>query len=185
MKKKGLIEIIFYARGGQGAKSAAEIVAQATVSDGKFVQAFPSFGPERSGAPTKTFLRIANESIRTREPIVDPDIELILDETLLGDEKKFVGTLIINSDKSEEELREITKCPKKIYAIDANKISMEIVGQLRPNTVILGKLIQIAKIAKIDSVVAEFRKIFEEKIGKSMTDKNLEAIRVAYAANNQ
>jgi len=180
MKKKGLIEIIFYARGGQGAKTAAEIVAQAAVNDGKFVQAFPNFGPERSGAPTKTFLRISNNVIRTREPIVEPDIELILDETLLGDEKKFVGTLIINSAKNEEELRKITNCPKKIYPIDANGISMEIVGQARPNTVILGKLIQISKVAKIESVIAEFRKIFEEKIGKSTTDKNIEAIKKAY-----
>ncbi len=180
MKKKKLIEIIFYARGGQGAKTAAEIVAQAAVKDGKFVQAFPSFGPERSGAPTKTFLRIAEEPIRTHEPILNPDIEVILDETLLDLEEKKAEIVILNSAKKENDLKGIIKNNKKIYPINANEISMEIVGQSRPNTVILGKLIQVKNIARIESIIQEFRNIFEEKIGKKATEKNIKAIKKAY-----
>jgi len=180
MKNKGLIEIIFYARGGQGAKSAAEIVAQAAVKDGKFVQAFPSFGPERSGAPTETYLRISESAIRTHEPILNPDIVVVLDETLLKSEKNRANIWIINSTKNEDELKKIIYNNNKIYPIDANGISIEVVGQLRPNTVILGKLIQVSGVARIESVIQEFEKIFEGKIGKEATRKNTDAIKKAY-----
>ncbi|MFA6047840.1 MAG: 2-oxoacid:acceptor oxidoreductase family protein [Parcubacteria group bacterium] len=182
---KDIFEIIFHARGGQGAKSAAEILAQAALHEGKFVQAFPSFGPERSGAPTKTYVRISNHEIRTREPIVDPDIVIVLDETLLEATKVTEGldkneALIINSQKPAHEIGEMIKFNGKIYPVDANGISMEIVGQPRPNTVILGKIVKIAEIVKLESVVSEFRKIFEGKIGKENCDKNILAIERAY-----
>jgi len=182
---KNLFEIIFHARGGQGAKSAAEILAQAALGEGKFVQAFPSFGPERSGAPTKTYVRISDHEIRTREPIVDPDIVIVLDETLLEATKVTDGldkneALIINSRKPAHEISELIKFSGKIYPVDANGISMEIVGQPRPNTVILGKIVKIAEIVKLESVVSEFRKIFEAKIGKENCDKNILAIEKAY-----
>jgi pyruvate ferredoxin oxidoreductase gamma subunit len=181
-KNNNLLEIIFYARGGQGAKSAAEIMAQAAVSEGKFVQAFPSFGPERSGAPTETYLRISECAIRTHEPIVQPDITVVLDETLLTTEKKSADVWLINSALNSEELQNKFKLSGQIYAVDANKISLEIVGAARPNTVILGKLTQIMNLVKIESVEKEFRKIFEGKIGKEMTNKNIEAIQLAYSS---
>lgn len=174
------MEIIFYARGGQGAKSAAEIIAQAAVKDGKFVQAFPNFGPERSGAPTETYLRISDQAIRTHEPISSPDIIVVLDETLLKSEENRASVWIINSAKTENELKKIISTNKKIYPVDANRISMEKIGQPRPNTVILGKLIQVSKIARIESVIQEFKKIFEGKLGKDATDKNIEAIKKTY-----
>lgn len=187
-----MIEIIFHGRGGQGAKVAAEIVAQAAVSEGKFVQAFPSFGPERSGAPTRTYVRISESEIRTHEPIIDPDMVVVLDETLLDsqivtdnlDKNEF---LIINSRSSAETIREKLLAREenfagKIYPIDANEISMQIVGQPRPNTVILGKLIKVSEIAKLESVTEEFRKIFSAKIGEEMTEKNIKAIEKAYDA---
>jgi pyruvate ferredoxin oxidoreductase gamma subunit len=182
---KNLIEIIFHARGGQGAKSAAEILAQAALGEGKFVQAFPSFGPERSGAPTKTYVRISDREIRTREPITDPDIVIVLDETLLDGVKVTDGldkneALIVNSQKPAHEIGEIIKFNGKIHPVDANGISMEIVGQPRPNTVILGKIVKIAEVVKLESVISEFRKIFEAKIGKENCDKNILAIEKAY-----
>lgn len=169
---------------------AAEIIAQAAHKEGKFVQAFPSFGPERSGAPTKTFVRISDSEIRTHEPVTDPDVVVVLDETILDSEKVAVNLdknefLIINSKKSESEIRDKIAQNKenyegKIYPIDANEISMEIIGQLRPNTVILGKLIQVTELARLDSITEEFRKIFEAKIGKEITEKNVRAIEKAY-----
>lgn len=182
---KKTFEIIFHARGGQGAKSAAEILAQAAVGEGKYVQAFPSFGPERSGAPTKTYVRISDSQIRTQEPIVDPDMVIVLDETLLEATKVTDGldkneALIINSVMPAHEIAEIIKFNGKIYPVDANGISMEIVGQPRPNTVILGKIVKIAEIVKLESVISEFRKIFENKIGKENCDKNILAIERAY-----
>lgn len=185
-----MIEIIFHGRGGQGSKVAAEIVVQAAVGEGKFVQAFPSFGPERSGAPTKTYVRISESEIRTHEPIIDPDIVVVLDETILDSEKITDNLdknefLIINSKNSAEAIREKLagrgeNFEGKIYPVDANGISAELIGQPRPNTVILGKLIKVSEIAKLESVIQEFKKIFTAKIGEEMTEKNVKAIEKAY-----
>lgn len=187
---KDIFEIIFYARGGQGAKSAAEMIAQAAVKEGKFVQAFPQFGPERSGAPTKTFVRISDHEIRTHEPVTDPDVVVVLDETILDSEVVTKNldrkeALIVNTQKEAEEIREKLhteggKFEGRIYAADANGISMEIIGQPRPNTVILGKFVQVTEAVKLESVISEFRNIFESKIGKENTDKNILAIEKAY-----
>lgn len=182
---KDIFEVIFHARGGQGAKVAAEIIAQAAVKEGKFVQAFPQFGPERSGAPTKTYVRISDSEIRTHEPITDPDVVLVLDETILDSEAVAEnlgkdGFLIINSKKTADELKSKVNFEGKIYPIDANGISMEIVGQPRPNTVILGKFVQVTEAVKMPSVIAEFEKIFLDKIGKEATTKNMQAIEKAY-----
>lgn len=182
---KDILEVIFYARGGQGAKSAAEILAQSALKEGKFVQSFPSFGPERSGAPTKTYLRISNREIRTHEPVVDPDIAVVLDETLLESEPVTQGldkneAIIVNTEKTAQEVKNILGFDGKVYPTDANRISMEIVGQPRPNTVILGKLVQVTEMVKLESVLEEFRSIFEAKVGKEITDKNIAAIEKAY-----
>jgi len=183
---KDTFDIIFFARGGQGAKVAAEIVAQAATRDGKFVQAFPYFGPERSGAPTKTYVRISDFEIRTHEPITDPDVVVVLDETLIGvddvaanlDEKE---SLIINTTKSGTEIGErLSHFRGKIHAVDASGISLRIIGQPRPNTAILGKFVQVTEMVKLESVVEEFSKIFENKIGKDATEKNIQAIRESY-----
>lgn len=188
--QRDVIEIIFHGRGGQGAKSASEIVAQAAHQEGKFVQAFPQYGPERSGAPTKTFVRISEREIRTHEPITDPDVVLVLDETILDsvvvtsnlDKNEF---LIINTQKTADEIRKKiynlgSAYEGKIYPIDANGISMEIIGQPRPNTVILGKFIQVTEVAKLESVTDEFRRIFGKKLGAVETEKNIKAIEKAY-----
>ena len=180
-----IFEITFHASGGQGAKVAAEIIAQAAVKEGKFVQAFPQFGPERSGAPTKTYVRISDTSIRTHETVIEPDVVMILDETILDSEEvlKSFGQkeiMIINSKKTTDELRAMLNFAGKIYPIDANGISMDIIGAPRPNTVILGKFVQVTEAVKLDSLTEEFRKIFAEKIGLEMTEKNIRAIEKAY-----
>lgn len=186
---KDIFEIIFHARGGQGAKTAAEIIAQAAVNEGKFVQAFPQFGPERSGAPTKTFVRISNHEIRTHEPVIDPDVVVVLDETILDTEIVTTNldrheSLIVATKKTDMQIRhkiaERVKFEGKIHPIDANGISMEIVGQPRPNTVILGKFVQVTEIVELKSVIEEFKKIFAGKIGQEATDKNILAIEKAY-----
>ena len=183
---KDIFEIIFFARAGQGAKTAAEIIAQAAISEGKHVQAFPYFGPERSGAPTKAYVRISDKPIRIHEPIVDPDTVVVLDETLLKSEdtvKKLSRdeSFIINTAKAEKEIAEKVKNFKgKIHAIDAAGIAMEVIGQPRPNSVILGKLIQVTEAVELESVVEEFRKIFALKIGSDLTERNALAIRKGY-----
>jgi pyruvate ferredoxin oxidoreductase gamma subunit len=187
---KDIFEVIFFARGGQGAKTAAEILAQAGTYEDKFVQAFPNFGPERSGAPTKTYLRISESEIRTHEPVVDPDLVVVLDDTLLDSQEVTFNLdknefLIINTTMAEHQVREKLsqrgyKFEGKIFPIDAIGISVEIVGQPRPNTVILGKFVKVSGMVKLESVIEEFRHIFEGKIGKEITDKNVQAIEKAY-----
>ncbi len=182
---KEIFEIIFHGRGGQGAKAAAEIVAQAAVNEGKFVQAFPNFGPERSGAPTKTFVRISDKEIRNHEPVVDPDVVVVLDETIADSVEVTTNldkneALIINSKRSPQEIKEKLNFEGRAYPIDANGISMEIIGQPRPNTVILGKFVQVTEAVGLESVKKEFEKIFLGKIGREATDKNLQAIEKAY-----
>ncbi|HAT74030.1 MAG: Pyruvate synthase subunit PorC [Candidatus Moranbacteria bacterium GW2011_GWF2_36_839] len=187
---KDIFEVIFFARGGQGAKTTAEILAQAGTHEDKFVQAFPSFGPERSGAPTKTYLRISDHEIRTHEPVVDPDLVVVLDDTLLDSQEVAFNLdkdefLIINTKMAEHEVREklIQKGGKfegKIHPIDASGISLSIIGQPRPNTVILGKFVQVSGIIKMESIIEEFRRIFEKKLGKENCDKNIQAIEKAY-----
>jgi len=187
---KDIFEVIFFARGGQGAKTAAEILAQSATYDGKYIQAFPHFGPERSGAPTRTYLRIADKIIRTHEPVVDPDVVVVLDDTLLTSqnitnnldkqEALIVNTRMTGLEVKDELAQKGENFEGKVYPIDASGISLEMIGQPRPNTVILGKFIQVTEAVKLESVVAEFRKIFENKVGKELTDKNIMAIEKAY-----
>lgn len=183
---KPTFEIIFFARAGQGAKTAAELLAQAAVNEGKYVQAFPYFGPERSGAPTRAYVRVSGEPIRQHEPITDPDAMVILDDTLLASQDVAKNldrneSLIINTGKTSEELKkEIPDFQGKINSIDALDIALKITGQPAINSVILGKLIKVTEIVKLESITKEFRKLFEKKIGEEMTEKNVRAIEAGY-----
>lgn len=184
-KMKKIFEIIIHGRGGQGAKTASEMIAQAALKDGKFVQAFPEFGPERSGAPVKTFARISNEPIRTREPIVKADCVIVLDETLLettdvAQNLEEDGFLIINTKKEKKEIEEKVDFGGRVICFDASGMAIEIIGENRPNTVILGKFVFVTEIVKLDSLLEAFREKYLEKIGKEKTKKNTEAISAAY-----
>lgn len=182
---KKIFEIIFHARGGQGAKTAAELLAQAALKEGKFIQAFPDFGPERTGAPMKTFVRISDEPIRTHEPVVDPDMVVIVDETLLGkiDATKNLDeneSMIVNTTSDRESVKQKTGYVGNIYPIDATGLSFEIVGEPRPNTAILGKLLKVSEVVKLENVIDVFREKYTPKIGAEKTEKNVQAIEKAY-----
>ncbi len=183
---KNTFEIIFFARGGQGAKTAVEVLAQAALREKKFVQAFPYFGPERSGAPVRAYFKISDNEILTHEPIVDPDAVVVLDENILDshDVAKNLDeyeSLIINSARHALELADkIPRFKGKIYPIDATELSLRFIGQNRPNTVILGKLIQITEVVRLENAIEAFQEMFAGKIGKENTEKNLKAIREAY-----
>ena len=185
MKNKDKYEIIIHGRGGQGAKTTAEIIAQSALAEGKNVQAFPEFGPERSGAPVKTFVRFSNKEIKTREPIVDPDCVLVLDDTLLDviDVTKNLDNkepLIVNSNKSKQELSQKIGFKGNVIPVDASGLSKEVIGENRPNTVILGKFAFVTEKIKVETIIEFFENKYLEKIGKEKTQKNTEAIRRAY-----
>lgn len=178
-----MVEIRFHGRGGQGAVTSAEILAQAAILDGKYAQAFPSFGAERRGAPVLAFTRISNEPIRIRIGIYNPDIVVVLDSTLIQTEPVFSGlkdngVVVINTKKSPEEIREEFKFKGKIVTVDATKIAMEELGVPITNIAILGALCRgmpsLAKTESLEYFIAErfphlkekeirsFRRAYEE-----------------------
>jgi len=179
---KNTFEITFFARAGQGAKSVAEILAQTAVFEGKYIQAFPYYGPQRSGAPTRAYVRISSEPIRSHEPVVNPDLVVVMDDTLLETENITNNldkneTLIINTTKTEEEVRKlVNKFKGNIKAIDATGIAIDMIGQPHFNGAILGKIIKVSSLVKLENVFEQFRKIFEKKLGKEITKKNILAI---------
>ena len=139
---KDILEIRIHGRGGQGAKTASQFIAEAALGEGKMIQAFPEYGPERAGAPMKAYARISDKAITTYAPVVNPDIVMVIDPTLLksvdvteglGDE----GVLIVNTPKSSEELKKETGFKGKVYTVDATKISIDSVGRNLPNTPML------------------------------------------------
>lgn len=185
---KDTFEVIFFARGGQGAKTASELIAHAAVREGKFVKAFPFFGPERSGAPTKMFLRVSEKEIRTQEPVSDPDVVVVMDETVMDNEEVTKNlnrdeSLIVNSKRSPEEIRKsVPHFLGKIHAIDATGIAIKTTGNPSPNMILMGQLIKISEIIKFDSAAEIFREVFTPKIGKELTEKTLQAMQEGYDA---
>lgn len=184
---KDTFEIIFFARGGQGAKTASELVAHAAVLEGKYVKAFPFFGPERSGAPTKMFLRISEFPIKTQEPVTDPDVVMVLDETVMDGNPDITKnldkheSLIVNSSKSAQELRKsVSHFQGKIHAIDGTHIALQKTGAANPNMVLVGQLIKVSEIVSLESAAEIFRGVFTEKIGKDLTEKNIQAMQAGY-----
>jgi pyruvate ferredoxin oxidoreductase gamma subunit len=156
MEGKEMIEVRFHGRGGQGAVTSAELVAQAAIREGKYAQAFPNFGPERRGAPVLAFLRVSPTTIRIRSKVYKPDAIVILDPTLLASASpttglKEDGFVVINSNKEAEELRKLFP-GYKIAFVDATKIAREEMGVPITNTTMLGSLIKVTGIIEISAL---------------------------------
>ncbi len=169
-----MIEIRLHGRGGQGAVTSAELIAVAAINQGRFAQAFPSFGPERRGAPVQAFARIDDKKIRTREKIYHPDVILVLDPTLPKITKvtnglKEDGIAILNSHLSEKEAREFLGGYKgKLALVDATKIAIEELGLPITNTTMLGAFIKATELIDIkymeEALKARFGKLAEKNI---------------------
>jgi pyruvate ferredoxin oxidoreductase gamma subunit len=175
-----MIEIRFHGRGGQGAVTSAELLAQAAIEEGKYAQAFPSFGPERRGAPVLAFCRISDEPIRIRANVSAPDLVVVLDASLLKVVNvtaglKPGGTLISNAKVSSEELKKELGIPQRVGAVDATKIAMEVLGLPITNTTMLGALIKVSGVVKKDSVLHPMN----ERFGR-IAPKNIAALERAY-----
>ncbi|HMN19220.1 MAG TPA: 2-oxoacid:acceptor oxidoreductase family protein [Candidatus Moranbacteria bacterium] len=179
---KDTFEVIFFARGGQGAKTASELIAHAAVREGKFVKAFPLFGPERSGAPTKMFLRVSDFPLRTQEPVEDPDAVVVMDETIMEHEEVARKldrheVLIVNSRRSVEELAQmVPDFQGKVQAVDATAIALEITGNPNPNMVLVGKLLALTSVVSPETAAEIFSEVFTEKIGAEAVRKNIAAM---------
>lgn len=188
--EKEILEIRWHGRGGQGAKTAALLFGEAALETGKYIQAFPEYGPERMGAPVTAYNRISSSEIKIHSGIKNPDILVILDTTLFNacnvlEGLKEDGIILINTEESPEKIREMLNLKDskiKIYTVDASKIAMECLGRDIPNTPMLGALVKILGILDFQSFYNSVKKRLEEKFrGKeSLIEKNLEAIKRAY-----
>lgn len=170
-----MIEIRFHGRGGQGAVTAAEILAKAAFEDGKYCQAFPFFGAERKGAPVMAFTRIHDKPIRRRYQVYNPDHVLVLDETLLEavdvlSGLKKGGKVIVNT-KDDLKLGDT-----EVHSIDATGIALDILGVPIVNTVMLGSFAKVIGGVSLDSIVKIIKETFPGKIG----EKNAEAAKIAF-----
>jgi len=147
-----LIEIRWHGRGGQGAKTASLLLADAAFNTGKYIQGFPEYGPERMGAPITAYNRISSSPITIHSNIYEPDYVVVVDDSLLESVDvtaglKETGAIVINTTKSAEYLKEVLKGYKgEVYTIDARKISEEALGKYFPNTPMLAAIVKVSKI---------------------------------------
>jgi pyruvate ferredoxin oxidoreductase gamma subunit len=184
-----LIEIRWHGRGGQGAKTASLLLADAAFNTGKYIQGFPEYGPERMGAPIVAYNRISNNPITIHSNIYEPDYVVVVDDTLLDCVNvtaglKETGAIVINSTKDNEELKEKLKDYNgSVYKIDARTISIEALGKYFPNTPMLAAIVKVSGVmseqAFLDDMIGSFKHKFAKK--PEVIDGNMKALEMALA----
>lgn len=188
MKENGL-EIRWHGRGGQGAKTAALLMADVAFMTGAYVQGFPEYGPERMGAPITAYNRLSNEPIRVHSNIYNPDLVVVVDESLLESVDvtsglSTDGAIIVNTAKSEAEIRPLLRGYEgKVVTVDARKISVEALGKYFPNTPMLAAAVAVGDVMDREQFIKEMRKSYEHKFAKKpeMIEGNMNALTMTLA----
>jgi pyruvate ferredoxin oxidoreductase gamma subunit len=175
-----MIEIRFHGRGGQGAVTSVELLALAAIEEGKFAQGFPSFGPERRGAPVLAFSRVDDKPLKLRCKIVSPDVVVVLDASLLriqnpAADLKAGGIIVLNTPKSAGEVRQEYGYTHTLALVDGNKIAREVLGVPIVNTTMIGALLRATGIVKVESIEEPLK----ERFGP-LAVKNFNALKVAF-----
>ncbi|WP_054693017.1 2-oxoacid:acceptor oxidoreductase family protein [Syntrophomonas palmitatica] len=169
MATNDMVEIRWHGRGGQGAKMACMLLADVAGLQGKFVQGFPEYGPERMGAPITAFNRISEKRCTIHSFIYNPDYVVVVDETLLDSVDvtgglKENGAIIINTPGSPQEMRpRLRGWTGKVCTIDARRISEEILGSNRPNTPMLAAVVKVSGVLEPDRFLADIEESFKHK----------------------
>ncbi|HOR85003.1 MAG TPA: 2-oxoacid:acceptor oxidoreductase family protein [Bacillota bacterium] len=164
-----LIEIRWHGRGGQGAKTAALLLADAAFNTGKYIQGFPEYGPERMGAPITAYNRISDERINIHSNIYEPDYVVVVDESLISTVDvtsglKESGAIVINTEKTPDEVKKHLKGYKgKVCTINAGKISEETIGKNFPNTPMLGAVVKVSGIMEPQKFLKDMEESFAHK----------------------
>ena len=182
-----MIEIRWHGRGGQGAKTASLLLADAAFNTGKYIQGFPEYGPERMGAPITAYNRISDEPITIHSNIYYPDYVVVVDDTLLESVDvtaglKEEGAILINTTKPADVLRKELKGYKgDVYTLDARKISLETLGRYFPNTPMLAGIVKISKIMTDEELIEDMKGSFKHKFAKKpeVIDGNMKALEMA------
>lgn len=179
-----VVEIRWHGRGGQGAKTASLLLADAAFNTGKYIQGFPEYGPERMGAPITAYNRISDDRLTIHSNIYEPDYVVVIDDTLLTAVDvtaglKEIGALIINTTKTPEEVKKLIKGYKgKVCTIDARTISIETLGKYFPNTPMLGAVVKVSNIMDEEVFLKDMVDSFEHKFAKKpeVVEGNIKAL---------
>ncbi len=181
------VEIRWHGRGGQGTVTAAKVLADACLSGGRYVQAFPEYGPERAGAPLRAYNRISSKELRMHCPVLMPQVVCVVDTTLLDGVNVAEGAIedaifIVNSAKDPKEIRAKLNAGsrQKVFTIDATKIAMECIGKALPNASMLGALCKVTGLVSLEHLLEDVRKSFGKKFSQKIIDGNIEATRRGY-----
>lgn len=184
---KHLTEIRWHGRGGQGAKTAALLLADVAFNTGKYVQGFPEYGPERMGAPITAYDRISDHEIRVHSNIYEPDYVAVVDDTLLHSVDvtkglKKEGAILVNTQKTKEEILPLLNGYEgQVYIIDAHKVCMATLGKYFPNTPMLAGMVKISGIMDEHVFLQEMKASLEHKFAKKpeVLDGNMQALKMA------
>ena len=185
---KDLIEIRWHGRGGQGAKTASLLLADAAFNTGKYIQGFPEYGPERMGAPITAYNRISNTPIRIHSNIYEPDYVVVVDDSLLEAVDvtaglKPDGAIVINTTKTGKELKPLLNgYTGKVYTIDAREISLETLGKYFPNTPMLAAIVKVSGVIEEKDFLADMEGSFKHKFAKKpeVIDGNMKALEMSF-----
>ena len=186
-RMSNLTEIRWHGRGGQGAKTAALLLADVAFQTGKYVQGFPEYGPERMGAPITAYNRISDTQIRVHSNIYDPQYVVVVDESLLEtvDVTKGLkkdGAILVNTNRSKEEIiPQLKGYEGKVYTIDAHKVSMATMGKYFPNTPLLAAIVKVANVMEEETFLTEMESSFKHKFASKpeVIEGNMAALKMA------
>ena len=180
-------EIRWHGRGGQGTVTGAKSLAEAVQGTGKCVSAFPDYGPERRGAPLRAFDRFSDEKIRIHTPVLEPDVVMIVDPTLIGTEGLVSGIsektiFVVNTKKSPAETKKALGLDgQTLYTVSANSISYRLFKRAIPNSTIMGAVARACPdVISLEALIEESRHIFAHLLDEHLVEKNIEAIRCGY-----
>ena len=187
---KEMTEIRWHGRGGQGVKTAALLLAEVALADGRYSQGFPDYGPERMGAPIRGYTRVSDGPIRMHCALENPDAVGVRDSTLLGvvDVASGLtegGVLLVNSKESPSEVAKKHKLEKlKVMTVDATGISLDEIGRAIPNTPMVGALLKALPVVPVDTLVEKMREEFAKKFSDKIIEGNVRAVQRAYQEVN-
>lgn len=177
------LEIRWHGRGGQGTVTAAKVLADACLSGGRYVQAFPEYGPERAGAPLRAYNRISDKELRIHCPVLHPKVVGVVDATLLDAMNVAEGTtddaiFVVNTSKDPATIRKAlgAKPGQKVFTVDATTIAIEDIGRPLPNSPMLGAVAGVTGLVSLEHLLEEVKKSFGKKFSEKIINGNLKAV---------
>lgn len=183
-----MMEIRWHGRGGQGTVTAAKVLADACLSGGRNVQAFPEYGPERAGAPLRAYNRISEKTLRMHCPVLEPKVVSIVDATLIEAVDVTGGAtddaiFVVNTSKDPKSVRAALKVKdsQKVFTVDATKIAVDTIGRPMPNSPMLAAVCAVSGLVTLEHLLEDVKKSFGKKFSQKVIDGNLEACRRGFS----